>query len=518
MGLEPDARLVINREVDFRSLPLTPIDFFLISRVEALGGATPPTVADVIAASGQPSDAANESLAKLIELGALQTNSAKPTPARSRPASSADGDLRKRARDRKRGLLAAQMRVAKKEQPARTKEHQSESDDSDARSMPSADEDSLPIPRDDQRPAEPVSSFRSILEVIEPVPEDDARLDPDVGVAIERQRRLLGLRDRLRHVGHYEILGLDPVDDTRAIRRAYHVISREFHPDSFYGKELGRFRAVLDDLFRRARSSYEFLLDAGRRKTLVEVFEAQVREEHERRLQAELEARSAARAAKDEARRKAEAEERERQRQAQEARRARERQRHERLRERALAERKKAAAGHAEQAAREREIGRHGTAATLFRLAHEQDPSNPDYEQQWRESLATARRQRAENSFKQGRSALAVGRVSEAARHLSEAADADPTLRNLSEAAAVISEVDPAQARSLAMAALETLQQAQARDLELDDRTVANVHQACARAFLAAGQIASAREQAERAHQLLGNKQTRALLNSIKLT
>ena len=510
MGLEPDAKLVVDRKIDVRSLPITPVDFFVLSRVESLGGDGGATVADVIAASGQPAETAEQSLVKLLQLGALTiATGASLDPvvavARPRAASSSDDDLRKRARERKRDLLAAQMRIAK-------------GDPAPPNPPAAAKEDaSLPIARDDQKQAEPGVPMRLILDTIDPVAVDDGRLDPTIDVPVERQRRLLALRDRLRHVGHFEILGLDPIDDTRVIRRAYHVVSREFHPDSYYGKELGRYRAVLDDLFRRARSSYEFLLDADRRKTLVDAHEAQIREERERRQQAELEARAAEYAAQEEARRKAEAEERERAEQAEKTRLERERQRQQRLRERALTERRKQAATHAEQALREREIGRHGTAATLFRLAHEHDPEHPDYEGEWRASLATARTQRAETNFNQGRDALAAGRIHEAARFFSEAADADPSLRNLSEAAAVVAEVDPAQARSFAMAALELLQQAQARGLTLDDRSVANVHQACAKAFLAAGQLASAREQAERAHQLLNNKQTRALLNSIKL-
>ncbi|HLT40092.1 MAG TPA: J domain-containing protein, partial [Enhygromyxa sp.] len=434
---------------------------------------------------------------------------ATPTP-RPRAITSANDELRKRARDRKRELLAAQMRVAGGIGTAKTADPKPPVE-------PTSEDDSLPIPRDDQKPAESTVTMRSILDTIDPAAEDDARLDPAIAVPLERQRRLLALRDRLRHVGHFEILGLAPVDDTRAIRRAYHVISREFHPDSYYGKDLGSYRTVLDDLFRRARSSYEFLLDPARRKTLVDAHEAQIREERERRLQTELEARAAARDAEEEAARQAQAKAREEQQRAEQARAERDRQRQQRLRDRALAERRKQAATHAEQALREREIGRHGTAATLFRLAHEQDPSNPDYQRQWRESLAIARRQRAEVSFNQGRAALESSRIHEAARFFAEAADADPSLRNLTEAAAAMAEVDPAQARSFAMTALETLAQARAQQLRLDDRTVANVHQACAKAFLAAGQVATAREQAERAHQLLGSKQTRALLNSIKL-
>jgi tetratricopeptide (TPR) repeat protein len=175
------------------------------------------------------------------------------------------------------------------------------------------------------------------------------------------------------------------------------------------------------------------------------------------------------------------------------------------------------ASQHAEQARREQEAGRFGTAATLFRLAFEQDPTDA-YETGWREALAIARRQRAEVNFTKAQEARKSGRPQDAARLFAEAADADPTLRNLSEAAAAMAEVDAPRARELAMSALEGLQQAQARKVALDDRTVAGVHQACARAFLSAGQIASAKEQAERAHALAPSNQTRTLLNSIKLT
>jgi curved DNA-binding protein CbpA len=321
---------------------------------------------------------------------------------------------------------------------------------------------------------------------------------------------LLALRDRLRHVGHFELFGLEPTDDLKLIRRAYHVISREFHPDSFHGKNLGGFAEVLDTLFRRARTSYDFLLDPERRRPLVEAHQVELRAETERR-EREVAAQAEARAKAEQV--KAEAE-----REAQQARAERDRERQLRIRDRAVDKRRDQASQHAEQALREQESGRHGTAATLFRLAYEQDPTNAAYEQQWRESLAIARRQRAEATYVQAQEARKAGRSHDAARLFAEAAEADPTLRNLSDATAMMAEVDPTRARELAMTALESVQQAQAHRVALDDRSVAAVHHACAKAFLAAGQLASAKEQAERAHALAPTNQTRTLLNSIKLT
>ena len=154
----------------------------------------------------------------------------------------------------------------------------------------------------------------------------------------------------------------------------------------------------------------------------------------------------------------------------------------------------------------------------MFRKAHEHDPTNAEHEQNWRDSLAAAKRERAEASYEQGIQAKREGRRNEAARLLGQAADFDPTLRNLSAAASTVAEVSPERAREFAMSALEVLQQSKARGLQLDLDVVARVHRACAKAFLAAGQTASAREQAERAHAIAPSDQTLTLLNSTKLT
>lgn len=508
MGLESDARLVLKRGVDLRKLPLTPVDFFLYSRVEALDGSSP-SVADIVAASGQSQAVAIESLQKLLDLGvlALVTSpdtspraSSRETPgAASASSPPITSDMRERARNRRRDALEAQLRAAQGNKPAPSQPRPN-------------DETALPTPREDQHSAEPAgaAALRSILDEVEPVAETDPRLEPGATVELDRQRRLLALRDRLRHVGHFELFGLEPTDDLKLIRRAYHVVSREFHPDSFYGKNLGGFGEVLDTLFRRVRTSYDFLLDHERRRPLVEAHEIELRAEQDRRdreLAAQAEARQKAERAKQDAERA-----------AQQARAERDRERQLRIRDRVVDKRREQAGQHAEQAQREQEAGRFGTAATLFRLAYEQDPNNATYEQQWRESLAIARRQRAEVSFAQAQEFRKAGRPHDAARLFADAAEADPTLRNLTEATSVMAEVEPPRARELALSALEGLQQAQARGVALDERTVAGVHQACAKAFLAVGQLASAKEQAERAHALAPSPATRTLLNSIKLT
>lgn len=510
MGLEPDARLVLNEDVDLRSLSLTPTDFFVYSRIRALG-ASRPTVADIVAASGQTDVDAETIIAKLIELGTvhLETPDEAAAPEVRKPSRSSatreagravhgGTELRARAKARKRELLAAQMRAlrdqvgaAQDSQPRRAES--SEVGDSEV---------PLPVSRPPSSTEERAPGPRSILDEVEPVAETDPRLVADSRIDLDRQRRMLALRDRLRHIGHFELLGLAPTDDPKQIRRAYHVVSREFHPDSFYSKELGSFRGIVDDLFRRARASYEFLLDAERRRPLVEAHEAERRAEDAAR-------NKLAEAARQEQARRAE--------QAQQARAERDKQRHERIKDRALAQRRKQAAKHASQARREIAQGRYGTAATLFRLAYEQDPTSQEYEQAWRESLATARRSRGALSYKQAVAAADAGNYADAARHFATAADADPTLRHLADAADAMADYDGARARKYAVAALNELDRAQSEGLPLDREVVARTHVASARAFASVGDAAKARHQAELAHALAPSKATQTLLNSIKV-
>ncbi|MCA9687244.1 MAG: hypothetical protein KC457_34105, partial [Myxococcales bacterium] len=116
MALAPTSRLIIDRGRDLRELPLTPQEFFLFSRVEALGGAESPTVGEVIGASGQAPDQAERALQRLIELGVLrlragQDGDAGQDPRRSGRVDAETDELRDRARSRRRSLLEAQMRA-----------------------------------------------------------------------------------------------------------------------------------------------------------------------------------------------------------------------------------------------------------------------------------------------------------------------------------------------------------------------------------------------------------------------
>jgi curved DNA-binding protein CbpA len=59
----------------------------------------------------------------------------------------------------------------------------------------------------------------------------------------------------------YEVLLLPRGADSKAIKRAYYRLSKEYHPDKFYRKELGRYKLGLEVLFNKITEAYRVLGD-----------------------------------------------------------------------------------------------------------------------------------------------------------------------------------------------------------------------------------------------------------------
>ncbi len=70
---------------------------------------------------------------------------------------------------------------------------------------------------------------------------------------------------RIETLDLYGVLGLERDADTKAIRRAYHALAGQFHPDRFFGKKLGPLRRPLDRIFMRLTLAYETLSKRDKR-------------------------------------------------------------------------------------------------------------------------------------------------------------------------------------------------------------------------------------------------------------
>lgn len=85
-------------------------------------------------------------------------------------------------------------------------------------------------------------------------------IDPSLELPVEVQQRVLEFEARLLRPYH-EILGVAADADVRAIKQAYFGLSKQFHPDRYFRRNLGPFAPRIDRIFKKVLEAYELLSD-----------------------------------------------------------------------------------------------------------------------------------------------------------------------------------------------------------------------------------------------------------------
>jgi curved DNA-binding protein CbpA len=88
---------------------------------------------------------------------------------------------------------------------------------------------------------------------------DPAELDEAVELDTARKRRVLDVFYRLDTLTHYELLAVPAQADKKAIKAAYYELVNVFHPDRYYGKNLGSFKHKLERVFARITEAHDVL-------------------------------------------------------------------------------------------------------------------------------------------------------------------------------------------------------------------------------------------------------------------
>jgi DnaJ domain len=88
---------------------------------------------------------------------------------------------------------------------------------------------------------------------------------PGVQLADEQVRRIDEFFGTLERRTAFELLEVTIAADDKAIKRAYFRLSKEFHPDRFFGKELGDYRPKLSKIFLAIKEAFDLLSDKERR-------------------------------------------------------------------------------------------------------------------------------------------------------------------------------------------------------------------------------------------------------------
>jgi curved DNA-binding protein CbpA len=202
--IDKDRRLRLADGVDLRALPLTPEDAFVLSHLDGTASES-----DIALATGLDAQVIRRSLDKLNGLGALAESSAQPTPRSPRPLPAGSAHPS--------GTFKIHV-GAVIEQTAKPSAHH------------------------------PAAALY-----------DPAELDEAVDLDKERKRKVLDAYYRLNSLSHYELLGLASGADKKAIKAAYFELVNDFHPDRYFGKNLGSFKPKLERLFARVTEAHDVL-------------------------------------------------------------------------------------------------------------------------------------------------------------------------------------------------------------------------------------------------------------------
>jgi len=230
-----------------RTMPLAPTDGFLLSRID---GTT--SVADLAQATGITVE---EVIASLIKLESLRLVELPKAPKSSRPPRSSRPPKTPRPKIEAKGHIAPPPRPP----PARSPQPMLRA--SPPPRTPSPPPRSAPQPPLQPSPLPPPGA-RSPSR---PVPGAPFTPVPNLDLAPEHQQQIATLFAQLETLDLYALLGVERGVDKKAIKRSYFELTSKFHPDRFFRKEIGPFKAQMEAIFGRMTEAHDTLTDAARR-------------------------------------------------------------------------------------------------------------------------------------------------------------------------------------------------------------------------------------------------------------
>lgn len=135
--------------------------------------------------------------------------------------------------------------------------------------------------------APPRARPRAAKQLKQP-PKDEDEEEKEGDLSLEMRREVMGMRLHIDQANFYQMLGVPPKSDRGTLRKAYFDLSRKYHPDSYFGKDLGRYRPMMELIFAKLSEAYETLSRKKRREMYDEYIADQIEaDEMERRLAGE---------------------------------------------------------------------------------------------------------------------------------------------------------------------------------------------------------------------------------------
>ncbi|CAN5869475.1 hypothetical protein BH11MYX3_BH11MYX3_05440 [soil metagenome] len=124
-----------------------------------------------------------------------------------------------------------------------------------------------PAPAPPQRAAQGTASQNELahdLRLNNPTAEETLALEEDAEIDDIDRRRILTLERLLLKQDPYMLLGVSQGADSKALKRAYFLLSKEIHPDRYYGQKLGSFASRMSYVFEEVSRAYAKLTAPNR--------------------------------------------------------------------------------------------------------------------------------------------------------------------------------------------------------------------------------------------------------------
>lgn len=90
-------------------------------------------------------------------------------------------------------------------------------------------------------------------------------VDEQVDIEHAKKKKIIELFDALDLKTHYELLELPTDADKKRVKAAYYSIAPEFHPDKYFRKRLGPYKAKIEAIFARLTLAHDVLTSKQRR-------------------------------------------------------------------------------------------------------------------------------------------------------------------------------------------------------------------------------------------------------------
>ncbi|HWO11230.1 MAG TPA: DnaJ domain-containing protein [Polyangiaceae bacterium] len=90
-------------------------------------------------------------------------------------------------------------------------------------------------------------------------PPSSGGIDASLSISVELQTRILDLSEKLADLDHFQVLGVPFGAERAAVKRAYFSMIGTFHPDRYFGKQLGGFTKRLERVFQRLTEAHDVL-------------------------------------------------------------------------------------------------------------------------------------------------------------------------------------------------------------------------------------------------------------------